>query len=371
MIFIKKIENCFALFKWLVIGSILPLFYSACHEKPTEITTGFYHWKTEFDISGFEKKYLDSCHTQKMYVRLFDVDWDDDAQFSKPIAPIKYSDTLRYWALLNMPIVPTVFITNQNFSKIRNNQLDTLAFLIFKTIGTTEEKAYNFAQNTEGATFSEIQIDCDWTESTRDKYFSFLKKLKTISNKKISSTIRLHQIKDRDIMGIPPVDRGMLMAYNMGNLDKPKNQNSILDISVLKNYIGSLKTYPLSLDVALPLFGWGIVLRDGEAVKIINNLSSQDFILEIDDTGESTGIVQKEANHYKFEKNMYFKGHYLYKDDEIRIEDTPLSILIETATILNQHLKSESRTVCFYHADLVLFNRFRYEDIQDIVHRFQ
>jgi hypothetical protein len=349
---------------------LLLVFFNACTDKSKHITTAFYHWKREFNISDFEKKYLDSCYTQKMYVRVFDVDWDDGANFPKPIAPIRYSDTLKYWALLNMPIVPTVFITNKNFSKIPNNQLDTLAFLISKTIQATEQRAHTFAQNTEGATFSEIQIDCDWTASTRDKYFSFLKKLNSISQKKISSTIRLHQIKDRDIMGIPPVDRGMLMAYNMGDLDNPKNDNAIIDIGVLKNYVKTLKSYPLSLDIALPLFSWGVVLRDGEAVKIINNLSYED-LYPIDDDENSTGIKIIREKHYQIEKNMYFKGHYLYKDDEIRLDNTPLSILTGTATILNQHLKPESRTVCFYHADLVLFNRFRYEDLQDIVHRFQ
>lgn len=354
----------------LSILALMFVLFIACNDKPKHITTAFYHWKTEFNISDFEKKYLDSCLTQKMYVRIFDVDWDDAAKFSKPIAPIRYSDTLRYWALLNMPIVPTVFITNKVFSKTHNNQLDTLAFLISKTVQATEQRAHTFAQNTEGATFSEIQIDCDWTKSTRDKYFSFLKKLKAVSNKKISSTIRLHQIKDRDVMGIPPVTRGMLMAYNMGDLDNPKNSNAIIDISVLKNYIKTLKTYPLSLDIALPLFSWGVVLRDGETVKILNNFSFQD-ILTIDDLGKSIGLTIKSENRLLIEKNMYFKGHYLYKDDEIRLDNTPLSILKETATILNQHLKPESRTVCFYHADLVLFNRFSYEDIQDIVHRFQ
>jgi hypothetical protein len=352
----------------IIYIALLSLFFASCKEKPREISTGFYHWKTELNISDFEKAYLDSCLTQKMYIRLFDVDWDETARFPTPLATVMAKNEGFSFLNPRVKVVPTVFITNKTFIQLHENQIDTLTKLIFEKINTTFKAIKS--QNTEGVAFSEIQMDCDWTESTRDKYFLFLQKLKSISSIKTSTTIRLHQIKDRHIMGIPPVERGMLMAYNMGDLDNPKGQNSILDIGILKNYIKNLKSYPLSLDIALPIFSWGVVLRDGEAVKIINNLSLQDF-LSIDDEGRSLGIVPKTNNLFTFEKNMYFKGHYLYKDDEIRIEDTPLSILTHAAEILQQNLKSENRTISFYHTDFQLFSRYRYEAIQDIVHRFK
>ena len=61
----------------------------------------------------------------------------------------------------------------------------------------------------------EIQIDCDWTKSTKDKYFYLLKKIKELSKKEISCTLRLYPYKYPEIMGVPPVDKAMLMCYNL------------------------------------------------------------------------------------------------------------------------------------------------------------
>ena len=63
----------------------------------------------------------------------------------------------------------------------------------------------------------EIQIDCDWTASTQEAYFEFLHYLKEKAKDKqiqLSATIRLHQLS----MTPPPVDRGILMMYNTGDV---------------------------------------------------------------------------------------------------------------------------------------------------------
>ena len=89
--------------------------------------------------------------------------------------------------------------------------------------------------------FKELQIDCDWTESTRDKYFHLLSTLRNEleRNKQIiSATIRLHQVKYAAITGIPPVHRGMLMYYNMGKINATDN-NSVYDKKIAEKYISS------------------------------------------------------------------------------------------------------------------------------------
>ena len=45
----------------------------------------------------------------------------------------------------------------------------------------------------------------------------------------MSATIRLHQVKYRADTGVPPVDRGMLMAYNLLPPDQAGERSSILD----------------------------------------------------------------------------------------------------------------------------------------------
>ena len=360
--------------KIIIILCILgAVFFFGCRKQSRSVSISFYHWKTDFHLTDFEKNYCKQLKINKLYVRLFDVDWDEASRFPKPIAIL---DSLEK---TDWEIIPTIFITNKTFTQLADNQVDTLAKLIFDKIllKITLPKA-SLRENTEGGNFNEIQIDCDWTATTRERFFSFLKKLKTVSQKKISATIRLHQVKFKEKTGVPPVDAGVLMAYNMGNLEDVKTRNSILDIEILKSYVSKLKNYPLKLDVALPIFSWGVVVRDGEVVKLINNLTKN----ELQQTPQyfpegmpsAEYFKEKKENHFEVLKNTYLKGFYLYKDDEIRIENADsqqVDILEKAADIIAQNINNQSLTIIFYHLDSVTLQRIRYEELENITHRFQ
>ena len=378
------------LFKTSVV--ILCLFCANCQKKERTVTVAFYHWKSSESISNYEKKVLDSLKSETIYKRFFDVDWNDEAHFPEPISIVKKFNSQ------GLKIIPTVFITNKTFIKIADNQLDTFVLLFLQKLNQNtclsgrqaegvhdlEFEMSDVGKNLEFKTqdqkvFDEIQVDCDWTQSTRDKFFLFLKKLKTVSQKKISATIRLHQIKDRSKMGIPPVDKGMLMVYNMGDLENPQANNSILDTKVLKSYISNLKSYNLKLDIALPIFSWGVVVRDGAVVKLINNQTEDDFLPSCEGVAyEPLPIRKLENNRFEILENMYFKGYYLYKNDEIRLESIPLSlptgqagILTETADILTQNIDNQQLTIAFFHLDSVLLKRYNYENLHPIVQKFK
>ncbi|MGG2305049.1 hypothetical protein ACE4Z6_26875, partial [Salmonella enterica] len=93
------------------------------------------------------------------------------------------------------------------------------------------------------------QIDCDWTLGTKEKYFSLLKRIKERMALPLSCTIRLHQVKYQAKTGVPPVDRGMLMYYNMGHVEGATETNSIYDPANADKYVSYVKDYPLPLDV--------------------------------------------------------------------------------------------------------------------------
>ena len=350
MILLKLTPAKLAFLKLVILFSIIIFNSISCRKSPHEVTTAVYHWKSSFNPTEFELNYLKNINNEKIYVRIFDVDWDEIKGFPTILAPLSNSS--------NLPnFVPVIFITNKTFLQINGNQLDTLVNLI-----STKIKHF-----TEGSiSYSEIQFDCDWNTSTQSKYFTFLEKIKNgFKDKKISATIRLHQIKFAQKTGIPPVDKGLLMAYNMGDLDDSKTENSILDLEILKSYLVNFDKYALPLDVALPLFSWGVVLRDGEAVKLITNLDATDW-------ADSRAFISKKSeNKYVLLKNMYLKGYYLFKDDEIRLENVPLSILQKTADLLAQKIDNQQLTVSFYHLDSLTFTHYRYEDLQDIVRRFR
>ncbi len=161
--------------------------------------------------------------------------------------------------------------------------------------------------------FDEIQIDCDWSLSTRSNYFNLLEDLKEKLNKKISATIRLHQIKYYTKTGIPPVDYGVLMYYNMSKIGDFNTKNSILDNEIAKKYHYNFDVYPLKLKLALPLYSQAIQFREEKAISLFEGVEEKDF---------NNDFEKLENNRYKVLNSHYFKGRYIYKDDIFRLENS-------------------------------------------------
>ena len=213
----------------------------------------------------------------------------------------------------------------------------------------------------------EIQFDCDWTQKSKVKYFDFLQDIKTQlqgSSILLSSTIRLHQIKYFEETGVPPVDRGALMFYNMGNLEDITAENSILDLSIAKEYLNNFEKYPLALDVALPVFSWGVLIREGKMIKLINNLQSFDL-------KDESRFSKIDKTHFEVIKSTYLQGYYLYKEDEIRLEKASIEQLQESADLLSSVIGDSDLTVIFYHLDSIVINNYPNEALEDIANRFR
>jgi hypothetical protein len=328
------------------------IFFTACRPTPpNQISRAFYHWKTNFDLSAQEKKYIDTLHIDKLYVRFFDIDFQDGEVL--PLAVIeKTADNTHD----KQQIIPTIFITNRTFQHIHLAEIPNFAALVVGKMRTLLDK-YAFAPPME------IQFDCDWTEQTRDKYFAFLTEFYKKSNIALSATIRLHQIKFSEKTGVPPVQRGMLMFYNMTDIDNPQTKNSILDVSEGANYLSRAATYPLDLDIALPIFRWGVLFREEALIKIITNI--EDVKLN-----DNQFFTQKNKNEYELTQNSYFGGHYLYKGDMVRIETVSPTEIKKAANLLQQSIKSTHRTIALYHLDSAVINRYQYDDLEKIYRIF-
>jgi hypothetical protein len=356
-----RIRNVGFLRNQRFIGSLvfgLSFFLIQCAKQPPKtVLPAFYYWKTSFPSAGlshFEKNVLNHLNNKKIYIKLFDVDWDEATHFPKPVGELmgfKSNDSLM------QNVVPTIFITNRTFLQTPKTALDTLATLILQQIDLKIANTH----------YKEIQFDCDWNESSKTNYFDFLTIIHSKLNKNIqlSATIRLHQIKFYEKTGVPPVDRGMLMCYNVSDLDSPQSVNSVSEPAALKSYLKNARAYPLALDVALPIFAWGVVLRNAQAVKLIHPLRSDDA-----DLNNNTVFAKKTNYNFEILQNTYFKGHYLYKDDVIRIEEVPFQTLRETTKLLKPLLEKKSQdtlTVAFFHLDSTNLKAYRYEDLQNIL----
>ena len=341
----------------LLFFLLLFLAVPSCHQpEGRKVRPAFYHWKTSLDISAFEESYLKSIPIRRIYLRFFDVDWDGISGQPLPLADLEVKTPVAD----SIEIVPAVFITNRTFLNLPSNKVPGLAENVFKKITHVFSKF-------PGHQVMELQFDCDWTAKTKEKYFNFLKAIKSKLKDptvQLSSTIRLHQIKYFERTGVPPVDKGVLMFYNMGDVEDLNTKNSILDLAIAKSYLTNFEKYPLRIDLALPLFSWGVLIREGKMIKLINNLRASD--LEDEDR-----FSKIDESHFEIIKSTYLQGYYLYEGDVLRLEKVSAELLRESAELLNKKVVHPDVTVIFYHLDSIAIKHYTHETLEDICNRFR
>ena len=245
-------------------------------QKP-KIEVSFYHWKNSFKEENVK---------EKLYIKVLDISYSKKLEFEKT----------RFINKAPKNFIPTVYITNEAMKNINYKNISNLIL--------EQTKAYNF---------SELQIDCDWSLLSKANYFDLLKELKNKSQKKISATIRLHQIKYYAKTGVPPVDYGVLMYYNMSNITDIKTKNSILDNSIAKKYHYNFDEYPLRLKLALPLYNQAVRFRKNMPLDIFEGLKEEDF---------KKHFAKVDTNMYRAKKSTYFQKKYIYKGDIFRFEQS-------------------------------------------------
>ncbi len=233
--------------------------FLSCEKKSQIPQLSVYFWKTNFKLKNTETSFLKENEVKKIYVRYFDIGLKEQTPI--PISPIEFKDK----NYNNYQIIPVVYIKNEVFKIPINPQ--KLAEKTADYISQINKKHH--------ISIKEIQIDCDWSLKTKKRYFEFINQLKTVSKAEISTTIRLHQVKFYRKTGIPPVKKGVLMYYNIGELTF--EENSIYNSSVAQKYIKHLKNYPLFVDVAIPIFSWGVHSRNGKLINVIGSMRTADI----------------------------------------------------------------------------------------------
>ncbi|MCH7414785.1 hypothetical protein MM213_14890 [Belliella sp. R4-6] len=325
---------------FILLSFLASVFFSCKDPVPHDVD--FYYWKSEFKIEKSEKETFGSLNSKKLYVRLFDVDKEGSSPNPKGVI-----DSFRTDAL-DAEYIPVVFITNRVFSgltEVENQQLAKDVWsLINKLISTNSQ-----------AQFREIQIDCDWTSSTKDSFFSFLSTLKTVSQKEVTSTLRLHQVKYKESTGVPPVDKVYLMAYATSDPIEDSDLNSILDIELLKDYLQTINEYPLKFDIALPLYSWGIISNHLGKKKLINGVSHEHL--------ESHEYLKLNANTYEVLEDVFLRGIWLNKGFLIKVETITPELLKETKNYLSNKINHPYHIV-YYHLDSIFTQRFSMDDLK-------
>ncbi|WP_415325322.1 hypothetical protein [Chryseobacterium sp. MMS23-Vi53] len=311
---------------------LILIFFSiiSCEKKQSHRYT-FYYWKTNLALDKTEKEASQKATYPYLYTRFFDVD-----KINGKFQPVGVFTKDKSFNLdKDKQIVPTVFITNRSFINITEDEIQLLAErtndLIQRKIILHQLKANQ-----------EIQIDCDWTAGTRDDYFKFLKKLKEVSGKSITCTLRLHQVKDKNTMGIPPVDRVFLMCYSTSSPLENSDKNSILEVNILKSYLSKLENYPIkTIEVALPIYSWGIVTNHLGKHKLINALSKKDL--------QNPDLKKISETEAEVQKDGFYFGHYLNKGFRIKVEDISDEQLQDVVNFLEK--KINHFNIVYYQLD--------------------
>lgn len=329
------------------------------NDKVENVERAFYYWKdTDFDNDVI--KQVNKLKVQKFYIKLFEVDYSE-SRGNYPYCKFKPSEYILK-EIDSIKIIPTVFIKNEIFQFNDEKSIDKLAdnivFLINKYLSednSNDKKEKIFK-------YDEIQIDCDWTKSTKDKYFYLLNKIKFLSKKKMSCTLRLYPYKYPDIMGVPPVDKATLMCYNLINPLSQQNKNSILDISELKKYLITKNSYPVHLDVALPTYYWTQLYQNNRFVELIDISSN-----EIKSFTKSVKPLW-----YQVTKDTLIKYNlYLKTGDMLKCEDVSVHTLNEAIEIIKkQVLFDKNITVSLFDLDNSTFNQYSNEEISNFYSSF-
>jgi hypothetical protein len=367
----------------------IAILFLSCGDGLRNPKFSFYYWKTEMRFSSEEQNLLRDLQVNHLYVKYFDIDWDEVSKAPKPIAVSQYFlDREKPYSLPE--ITPCIFITNKTIEKSDFPGLDRLAKNIYTKVNSLSSDYFDHYLNTlilqeKNASsaraqdslrvlakrnwkskLSEIQFDCDWTTGSREKYFYLLTKLKeAFSDKKISCTLRLWQLKYREKAGIPPTDRCLVMCYSTGSPRDLKTKNSISSYNEVRSYFVGQK-YPLACDYALPIYSWVSVFRNGRFVNLMIGLSENMAAQHVENykkTGEHLFVVQ--ADHV-------YGDQYLRYGDLIRFEkvdypelESMLKLIKEKGTF------DEGSKISFFSWDTFNIKQYGTQKLKNLYHSFR
>ena len=213
-----------------------------------------YLWTTQINMDSTKLQFLKSHDISRMYVRFFDVVLDEQGN-ATPNATARFITPLPK----NMDIVPTVFLMPECLRGDRQQLAKQIV-----------DRVMQMCETNDVTGVKEMQIDCDWTSSTRQAYHRFMATMLKLCHARginLSSTIRLHQLAQTP----PPADRGVLMMYNTGNVADINCHKPILDMRDAAPYLKHLKSYKLPLSTAYPVFAWRVLFRGRQFVGIIHS----------------------------------------------------------------------------------------------------
>lgn len=337
-----------ALFRaFLVLGILFIGIYKFIWKGPKrEANPAFYFWESRSFLDDEEDSILSSQHVKRLYVKFFEVEFNE---VSGPVPISKTELELTGKESAALEIVPTIYIQNEVFKKIKSTELNDFADKVWHLI--KKRFSENYMPDKK---IGEIQVDCDWTISTKNNYLSFLQILKSKINCRLSATLRLYAYKFPDQMGILPVDRAMLMCYNLLPPVGSNHANSILEISELQKYLSGADKYPVPLDVALPLFSNAVVYKNDQFAGLLHS-----------DLSDVETVLKPYSKYWSLvTQDTVFNNVTLIKGDKVKLETVSSKKLKKAIEIITENVSLPTHfNVAFYYLN---FNQLKQYDAREI-----
>lgn len=326
--------------------------------EPHEEHRGVYYWKTCLDADSADMEFMKWHDIGRVYLRMFDVDVDsltvEGVKDVVPTASLRVSDngSERFCgdSSPHIEFVPVVYVTQDAIRS--SGDVGTLAANIYRRV-----RAMCRCNELPGV--SELQLDCDWTSGTRQRFFALCDSVKSLIRRdsidwKLSSTIRLHQLSQ----SAPPVDRGVLMVYNTGSYNNPDEPNSIISPEAVKRYVGRLKDYPLHLDVAYPTYSWQLLFRNRQFSGIITGAPLRD----------TTAFRRVGPNRYEALGDVPVGSNSMaLKGDIVRLETSDYPDIMKVKSLVEKELAAKPHSTILYHFDLSNLNKYTHDEIDDML----
>lgn len=348
-------------FQWLTICILAWTGLTSCQDTTQNYShseNGIYYWRTTFAPNDYEKTFVKKHNVKKLYIKFFDVgsNWRPKSdEYIVPEATVQFKDTL----FSDLEVVPTIYITTSAIEAMQLEE-DRYAEKILKRV--------NAMCRQNQIKFNELQLDCDWTKHTQKYFYRLCEEIKQLldTTQILSSTIRLHQLTQTP----PPVDKGVLMVYNTGNLMELSTENSIFSRKDIEPYLhdNRLSNYSLPLDVAYPAYGWSLVFHPGKDKYLFNR------IMRRTDVTSYPQLKKIDKNTYEATEEINFTPdenywNRVYKGYRIKVERPTAQEILEVKRLIEQQLAGKPHDNILYHLDETQLSNYSDNEISEIYSR--
>ena len=120
----------------------------------------------------------------------------------------------------------------------------------------------------------------------------------------------------------------------------------------------------MPFDVALPVFSWSILSRNGQGITLLNETTGKEF-------EGNASFVENGNGRFICKKEYLLHGNFILPGDEIKVEEISPELSLKAAKQVANKLNSDTFNIVLYHLDHSITQRYEKADFQNIFNCFK